>query len=52
MDAAARETSVANADGEVAWFWRPDAGAKSAKTLARLADDGGYNARHTGKSAK
>ena len=35
-------TSDANADGEVVWFWRPDAGAKFAKTLPRLAGDGGY----------
>jgi hypothetical protein len=23
-----RKTSAASADGEVVWFWRPDAGAK------------------------
>jgi hypothetical protein len=39
-------------DGEVVWFWRPDAGAKLANTLACLAGDGGYQARHTEKSTK
>jgi hypothetical protein len=28
VDAALRETNVADADGEVVWSWRPDAGAK------------------------
>ncbi|MGJ4941874.1 hypothetical protein ACQR1W_14960 [Bradyrhizobium sp. HKCCYLS1011] len=28
-------------DGEVEWFWRPDAGAKFAAMLAHRADDGG-----------
>ena len=27
-----RQTSVALADGEVVWFWRPDAGAKLASS--------------------
>ena len=29
MDAAAQSTIGAKADGEVVWFWRPDAGVKS-----------------------
>jgi len=32
MDAVARKTRRAEADGEVVWFWRPDAGVKLAKT--------------------
>jgi hypothetical protein len=32
------------------WFWRPDAGAKFAKTLARLAGDGGKKARSPGRA--
>jgi hypothetical protein len=28
MDAAVRETGVADAYGEVVWSWRPDAGVK------------------------
>jgi hypothetical protein len=31
MDAAARATSAAEADGEVVWFWRPLAGVKRAE---------------------
>ena len=34
MDAAARETNVAKADGEVVWSWRPKAGAKLADAFA------------------
>jgi hypothetical protein len=30
-----RKTSVADADGEVVWFWRPDAGAKFAGVIPR-----------------
>jgi|SRR5882757_8486682 hypothetical protein len=37
-------TSGGCADGEVVWSWRSDAGAKLAKTLTRLADDGGKKA--------
>jgi hypothetical protein len=33
------------ADGQAVWSWRPDAGAKLAKTPARLASDGGKRAR-------
>src|SRR6516225_8745024 len=32
MDAIDHETNDFIADGEVVWSWRPDAGAKSAKT--------------------
>jgi hypothetical protein len=45
MDAARHQTNDAIADGEVVWSRRPDAGAKSAKTLSRLAGDGGKKAR-------
>ena len=47
----ARETNVTDADGEVVWFWRSEAGAKVAKMLTRLAGDGGNQAKVTGKSA-
>jgi hypothetical protein len=39
-----------DADGEVVWFWRSEAGAKVAKTLTRLADDGGNQAMVTEES--
>ena len=38
------------ADGEVVWFWRSEAGAKSAMMLTRLADDGGNQAMVTEES--
>jgi hypothetical protein len=38
-----------DAEGEVVWSWRPDAGAKLAKTLMRLAGDGGKRARSPGR---
>jgi len=31
----ARETNVADADGEVVWFWRSEAGAKVAGLISR-----------------
>ena len=40
-------TNEANADGEIVWTWRPDAGVKSAATSA---DDGGKKARSDRKS--
>jgi hypothetical protein len=40
-------TNVAGADGEIVWFWRPDAGAKLAE---RSADDGGKKARSPGRA--
>jgi hypothetical protein len=50
MDAIDHETNDAIADGEVVWSWRPDAGAKFAKTrFARPAGDGGKKARFTGE---
>ena len=45
-----RKTSAAEADGEVVWFWRSEAGAKVAKMLTRLAGDGGNQAKVTEKS--
>jgi hypothetical protein len=50
MDVLARETSVTDADGEIVWSWRPDAGVKSLGDDPR--DDGGYQARYPGESAK
>jgi hypothetical protein len=51
MDAGdADSTSGMAADGEVVWSWRSDAGAKLAKTLMRLADDGGNQAWSPGRS--
>jgi hypothetical protein len=43
-------TSGGCADGEVVWSWRSDAGAKLAKTLMRLAGDGGNQAWSPGRS--
>jgi hypothetical protein len=43
-------TSGGCADGEIVWSWRSDAGAKLAKTLTRLADDGGNQAWSPGRS--
>jgi hypothetical protein len=47
-----RQTSAAAADGEVVWFWRSEAGAKSAMMLTRLAGDGGNQAMVTEESTK
>jgi predicted Fe-S protein YdhL (DUF1289 family) len=52
MDATSRQTIVEVAYGEVVWFWRPDAGAKLAKTLRRLAGDGGKKARSPGRARR
>jgi hypothetical protein len=38
------------ADGEVVWSWRSEAGAKSAMMLTHRADDGGNQAMVTGES--
>src|SRR5260370_24158797 len=43
-------TSGVCADGDVVWSWRSDAGVKLAKTLTRLADDGGNQAWSPGRS--
>jgi hypothetical protein len=40
------------ADGEVVWSWRSEAGAKPAMMLTRLAGDGGNPAMVTGESTK
>jgi hypothetical protein len=50
MDALQQRTKAAGADGEVVWFWRSEAGAKVAKTLTRLAGDGGNQAKVTEES--
>ena len=44
------KTMMQLADGEVVWFWRSEAGAKSAMMLTRLADDGGNQAMVTEES--
>jgi hypothetical protein len=36
MDAAARETGDANADGEVVWSLHPDAGVKLAEAISLM----------------
>jgi hypothetical protein len=43
-------TMMQLADGEVVWFWRSEAGAKSAMMLTHRADDGGNQAMVTGES--
>ena len=48
VDADALLTNGAEADGEVVWSRRPDAGVKFA---LRRAGDGGYQARYTEESA-
>ena len=45
-----RKTNAARADGEIVWSWRPKAGAKSAKTLSRLAGDGDNKAWSPGRA--
>ena len=42
----------ADAYDQVVWSWRPDAGAKFAKTLPRLASDGGKRARSPRRSRR
>ena len=44
--------ALAVADGEVTWFWRPEAGVKFAKTPTRRADDGVNKAVVPGESVK
>ena len=47
-----RKTNDADADGEIVWSWRPDAGAKFAGwMLSHHAGDGGKQARLTGESS-
>jgi hypothetical protein len=45
-----RKTNGANADGEVVWSRRPDAGVKSAETipLATVAKEPGHRGDHEG----
>ena len=50
MDADVTETNVADADGEVVWSWRPDAGVKLCGVGPR--SDGGKRARLTKESTK
>ena len=45
----ARETNALEADGEVVWSWRSEAGAKAAESFV---DDGGNQAMVTGESAE
>jgi hypothetical protein len=45
-----RQTYGRDADGEVVWSWRRDAGAKLARTHSRCAGDGGKRARSPGRS--
>jgi len=52
VDAMARETSEARADGEGVWSWHPKAGAKLATMLAHRADDGDNKVWFTGESAQ
>ena len=48
MDAAVLLTNSANADGEVVWFGRPDAGVKFLGNKF-LGGDGGKKAGHRGE---
>jgi hypothetical protein len=60
MDARARATSAAIADGEIVWSWRPWAGAKRAgwrrrpfgPDAPRSVRDGDYEVTDTGESTK
>jgi hypothetical protein len=45
-------TNDADADGEVVWFWRPDAGAKVLERNARFRSDGGKRARSPGRARR
>jgi hypothetical protein len=47
VDVDAPLTNGADADGEVVWFWRPDAGAKLCGDDLR--SDGGKKAGHWGE---
>src|SRR5215471_16027444 len=47
--AVSAPTNDPDADGEVVWFWHPDADAKSAR---RFADDGGKKARSPGRARR
>jgi hypothetical protein len=45
-----RKTSGANVDGEVVWFWRPDAGVKFREAIreATVATKPGHRGEHEG----
>jgi len=49
---AAQKTNARLADGEVVWFWHPDAGAKLAMMLRIVACDGGKKARSPGRARR
>jgi hypothetical protein len=51
VDADVTTTNVAEADGEVVWFWRPTL-APSSREPRLLAGDGGKRARLTRESTK
>jgi hypothetical protein len=46
----ATQTSGTNADGEVVWFWRPDAGVKFREAIreATVATKPGHREEHEG----
>jgi hypothetical protein len=48
MDARRHEANDVIADGEIVWFWRPDAGAQVSQIYPR--GDGGKKARSPGRS--
>jgi hypothetical protein len=52
MDAASRQTIVEVTYGEVVWSWRPDAGAKLAKTLPASCGRRGQESPVPGESTK
>ena len=52
MDANVLTTSGANADGEVAWIWRPDAGVKFSKAKQFARERRWQESPVTGMSAK
>ena len=47
-----RKTSATDADGEVVWSWRPDAGVKLATMLCIVVGDGDNKARSPGRAPK
>ena len=49
LSAFVAQTNNAIADGEVVWFWRPDAGVK---LVVRPIDDGGKRARSPGRARR
>jgi hypothetical protein len=52
MDAfGAQDGRACEADGEVVWFWRPDAGVKFLRSKL-LRDDGGKKARSPGRARR